>query len=273
MITIPKSIQVSPSKKGEEFLNKKARKWIEEQGGDRSKEKLLHASDCLDPRYAYFSRLDPQPIPDRLVPIFLIGRVLHAFIICAVEGKAFDLAADGGSNVSEELGITYSPDMNFNGKVREIKTSRSFYEPEGAKDLSLYIEQLLIYLAGTNTTKGDLWVLYMNIKGGPQFRVYQVEISKSDLKKVQKEIKTITTLFHKVQKTGEFTKLPKCRAFKCSKKDCPYWERCKPEGRYGRPEATWKREEKEAESLGKATGTHLITVQEVQGRRVRKQEG
>jgi len=247
MITLPKSLEITPSKKGEEFLNKKARAWIEAQGGDRSKEELLHASDCLDPRYAYFSRLDPRPIPDRLVPIFLIGRVLHAFIICAVEGKSFDLAADGGSHVSKKLGITFSPDMFFNKRVREIKTSRTFYEPSEVKDLAMYCEQLLIYLAGTNTTEGDLWLLLMNIKGGPQFRVYKVKISEDDLKRVQKEIKTITTLFHKAQKDKTPGILPLCRAFKCGVKECAYWEQCKPEGRYGRPDATWRREAKENE--------------------------
>lgn len=242
MITLPKSLEITPSKKGEEFLNKKARKWIEEQGGDRSKEELLHASDCLDPRYAYFSRLDPRPIPDRLVPVFLIGRVLHAFIICAVEGKPFDLAADGGSNVSKKLGITFSPDMNFNGKVREIKTSRSFYEPSEPKDLAMYCEQVLIYLAGTGQTEGDIWVLYMNIPGGPAFRVYKMKISTADLKKVQAEIALITATFKKAQKEKKPSILPLCRPFKCHPKECPYWEKCKPQGRYGVPRARWAKD-------------------------------
>lgn len=267
MITLPKSLTVTPSKKGEEFLNKKARAWIEAQGGDRSKEKLLHASDCLDPRYAYFSRLDPRPIPDRLVPIFLIGRVLHAFVICAVEGKPFSPEADGGSHVSEDLGITFSPDMLFNKKVREIKTSRTFYEPSSVKDVAMYCEQLLIYLAGTNTTKGDLWLLLMNVKGGPTFRVLEVEISKDDLTKVKKEIKTITTLFHKAQRKKDPSILPTCRIFRCGKKECVYWETCRPEGRYGRPDATWRREEKEKEANGEPTGTQvgLIAIQKMSG--------
>lgn len=242
MITLPKSLEIQPSKKGEDFLNKKARKWIEAQGGDRSKEELLHASDCLDPRYAYFSRLDPRPIPDRLVPVFLIGRVLHAFVICAVEGKPFDLAADGGANVSKELGITFSPDMNFNGKVREIKTSRSFYEPSEPKDLAMYCEQVLIYLAGTGQTEGDIWCLYMNIKGGPAFRVYQLKISQADLKKVQAEIALITRTFKKAQKEKKPSILPLCRPFKCSPKDCHYWETCKPQGRYGVPRTRWAKD-------------------------------
>lgn len=245
MITIPKNVEVKRLEKGEKFLNDKARAWVEAQGGDRSKEKLLHASDCLDPRLAYFSRKFPQPIPDRLVPIFLIGRILHAFVICSVEGKPFDLAADGGSHVSKELGITFSPDMFFNNRVREIKTSRSFYEPEGPEDLSLYLEQLLIYFAGTNTTKGDLWVLYMNIKGGPTFRVYEVSITAKDLKAIQNEIKRTTVLFHKAFDSKKPSLLPLCRPFKCGKKECAYWDKCKPEGRHGRPDATWRRGEKE----------------------------
>lgn len=243
MITLPNSLDVRRSEAGEKYLNEKARKWIEAQGGDRSKEKLLHASDCLDPRLAFFSRKFPQPIPDRLVPIFLIGRVLHAFVICGVEHKPFDLAADGGSHVSKSLGITFSPDMFFNKRVREIKTSRSFYEPSEPKDLALYCEQLLIYFAGTNTTEGDLWVLYMNIKGGPGFRVYRVKISQADLKKVQDEIKLTTTMFETAYKTGKFQTLPLCRTFKCGPKDCSYWEKCKPQGRYGVPKTRWAKDD------------------------------
>lgn len=248
MITLPKGMQVRRLEKGEKFLNDKAREWVEAQGGDRSKEKLLHASDCLDPRLAYYQRKFPKPIPDRLVPIFLVGRILHAFVICAVEGKPFDSAADGGSMVSKPLGITFSPDMFFNKRVREIKSSRSFYEPEGPEDLSMYCEQLLIYFAGTGTLKGDLWVLYLNIKGGPAFRVYEVSITKEELKRVQDEIKRTTTLFHKAFESKKPSLLPLCRPFKCGKKECTYWEMCKPEGRYGRPDATWRRGEKETKN-------------------------
>lgn len=239
MITLPRSLNVRRIEKGEKFLNEKARAWVEAQGGDRSKEALLHASDCLDPRLAYYQRKNPKPIPDRLVPIFMVGRILHAFMICAVEGKTFDLAADGGSHVSKKLGITFSPDMYFNKRVREIKTSRSFYEPQGPDDLSLYCEQLLIYLAGTNTTKGDLWVLYMNIKGGPAFRVYEVAITPEDLKRVQNEIATITAVFAKAFKDKKPALLPLCRSFKCGPKECAYWETCKPAGRYGVPKTRW----------------------------------
>lgn len=242
MITLPKGLQITRLEAGEKFLNEKARAWVEGQGGDRSKEELLHASDCLDPRMAYFGRKFPQPIADRLVPVFLIGRILHAFIICAVEGKKFDLAADGGSHVSKPLGITFSPDMFYDERVREIKTSRSFYEPKDIKDLSMYCEQLLIYFAGTNTTKGDLWVLYMNIKGGPAFRVYEVSITKDELKQVQDEIKRTTALFKKAFTANRPDLLPQCRLFKCGK-ECHYWEQCKPEGRYGVPKTRWKKDD------------------------------
>lgn len=241
MITLPSSIKIDRVEKGEKWLLDKSRAWVEKAGGDRSKETLLHASDCLDPRLAYFQRKYPQPIADRLIPIFLIGRVLHAFVINAVEGTVLNWEADGGSIVSKELGITYSPDMLINGVPREIKTSRAFYEPRDIKDLSMYCEQLLIYMAGQNTTKGDLWVLFMNAKSdgqtSPAFRVYRVTITPEDLKKVQAQIKGITKKFHAVQKSGKFRELPLCRLFKC--KGCEYYEKCKPEGRYGVPKTRW----------------------------------
>lgn len=236
MITLPKSISVKRVEKGEKWLMEKARKWVEKAGGDRSKETLLHASDCLDPRLAYFQRKFPAPVADRLIPIFLIGRVLHAFVINAVEGTQLNWDADGGSIISKELGITYSPDMLIKGIPREIKTSRSFQEPRDINDLAMYCEQLLIYMAGQNITKGDLWVLFMNAKEdgqtSPAFRVYRVEISPEDLKLVQAEIKGITKKFAQVQKTGKYRELPLCRPFKCGPKGCQYWEKCKPEGRH-----------------------------------------
>ncbi len=161
MIPIPNSLTIDRREDGEAWLMKKARAWVEKSSGDRSKEVLLHASDCLDPRLAYFARKFPGPVPDRLIPIFLIGRVLHAFVINAVEGTALNWDADGGSKISETLGVTYSPDMLIKGIPREIKTSRSPYEPRDVKDLALYCEQLLIYMAAEGKTQGDLWVLDM----------------------------------------------------------------------------------------------------------------
>jgi hypothetical protein len=132
--------------------------------------------------------------------------------------------------------------MNFNGKVREIKTSRSFYEPSEPKDLAMYCEQVLIYLAGTGQTEGDIWCLYMNIPGGPAFRVYKLKISKADLAKVQVEIALITKTFKKAQKEKKPEILPLCRPFRCHPKECAYFEKCKPQGRYGVPRTHWAKD-------------------------------
>lgn len=246
MITLPASIKIDRVEAGEKFLMEKARAFVDKQGGARATDKRIHASDLLDPRMAYFSKKYPGPVPDRLIPIFLIGRILHSFVICAVEGTELDWAADGGEMHSKELDIVFSPDMFYGKpkKVREIKTSRSFYEPTTVKDLALYCEQVLIYLAGTNTTKGDLWVLFLNAKENgktsPAFRVYEIRISRSDLRKLQDEIKRTTSLLKQALKTSSPTKLPLCRKFKCGKKNCEFWDKCKPEGRYGIPEKRWE---------------------------------
>ena len=249
MIPIPKSLTIDRVEKGEKFLLKKSREFVEKSSGDRSKEKYLHASDCLDPRMAYFTRRYPGPIPDRLVPIFLIGRILHSFIICGVEGKPFSFDADGGSSTSKRLRITYSPDMVINGIPREIKTSRSFYEPKEIKDLSMYCEQLLIYMAAMGKTEGDLWVLFMNAKENgktsPAFRVYKIRISKQDLARTQAYLEVLTKDFERAMKTKNHKILPKCRPFKCGKKECEFWDKCKPEGRYGLPDSRWRKNERE----------------------------
>lgn len=244
MIQLPESLRINRNEDGEKFLLDKSRAWVERQSGDRATDGKIHASDLLDPRYAYFSKKFPQPISDRLVPIFLIGRVLHAFIICAVEGTELDWAADSGSSTSKELGIVYSPDMNFNGKVREIKTSRAMYEPKTTKDLSMYCEQVLIYMAAENQTKADIWVLFLNAKDAgktsPAYRVYEVTISKADLVKLQRSLRQISSDLKSALRRGRADSLPLCRKFKCGVKNCEYWNKCKPMGRYGVPERKWE---------------------------------
>jgi hypothetical protein len=55
-----------------------------------------------------------------------------------------------------DLGFDYSPDAFYDGMVREVKTSRSFYEPTSIDDLGTYIEQVLIYMMATETLRTPL---------------------------------------------------------------------------------------------------------------------
>jgi hypothetical protein len=240
MIRIPASLSVVRSPKTERVLMERARAWLMKE--ERSAG--IHASDLLDPRQAYWRHVDPQPLSDRLVPVFMIGKVLHAFVLSAVEGAALSWDTDQGSRRSDALGIEYSPDHLIGGIPREVKTSRSFYEPKGTDDLDIYIEQLLIYMAAEGSTKGQLWVLFLNLKDqagktAPQFRSYSVTVSKEDLASLVTELRNARDDLERAIDYKRPDDLPLCRPWKCGKENCEWWNKCKPQGRYGIKKTNW----------------------------------
>jgi hypothetical protein len=228
------------NKSTERLLLDKARAWL---GGDENRQHELHASDLLDPRMAYFAKTDPRPLTDRLVTMFMVGKVLHAFVINSLdeEGGPQTLSSDEGSAYSEELGIYYSIDKMLHGRIRELKTSRSYYEPKDVeKDLGTYIEQLLVYMVAKNACDSQLCVLYLNFKDdegktAPTFRAYDIVISEADLSAIREYLLATKELLQTAldAKTPEL--LPLCREFKCGRKNCEWYDKCKPEGRYGVP--------------------------------------
>ncbi len=221
------------------MLADKARKWIDKD----ERAPGIHASSILDPRQHFWATKDPQEHSDGLVNIFLIGKVLHAFVLGAVDGSVDINTTDDGSFRSEELGITYSPDKVKDGIVRELKTSRSPKEPRDISDVDTYIEQLLVYMAATDTTTSELWVLYINLRENgrtsPAFRCYTVTISADDLAKTKEFIKATRADLQKALETDDWTGLDLCHAFKCGENNCAWFNKCKPEGRHGIARNAW----------------------------------
>lgn len=249
MLTLPKTLEITRSTKSEQALVDKSRKWLEQDGRKTG----IHASDLLDPRMAYFRHKHPGPIPDRLVNMFIVGKIAHALVLSAVDGaKGLNPESDEGSVWSEELGIWYSPDKTLSGIPRELKTTRSPYEAKYPKDLAMYCEQLMIYMAAQNSTVGQLWILYLNLRDeegntAPQWRAFTVRVSQQELDVYKAYLLGTRQLLEGARKVGKHDALPLCREFKCGKKKCEYWDECKPVGRYDRPDATWRREAKLAE--------------------------
>lgn len=238
MIPLPESIKLKRNTSAEALLVRKARDWIETD--DRAPG--IHASDLLDERQAFFQHTDPRPLSDRLVSTFLVGKVLHAFVINAVDGVGSEdiSASDTGSDYSNDLDITFSPDVVLRGIVRELKTSRSFYEPKSVEDLRLYIEQLLVYMVAKGHTRSQLWILFLNFKDeerrtAPAFRAYDVVISEEDLAKLKEYLAERVQILKAAIAAGSYAGLPLCREWKCGAKNCQWYEKCKPEGRYGDP--------------------------------------
>lgn len=242
MLALPESLNIERSMKSEAALLERGRKWLAQ---DERKEGL-HASDLMDPRQAYFKHTDPRGIQDRLVNVFLVGKIGHVIVLSTVDQvKGLNVTSDEGSEWSDELGIWFSADKTLNGIPRELKTTRSFFEPKTHKDLELYCEQLMIYMVARNSLVGQLWVLYLNLKDkdgktAPSWRAFTVTVTAEDLAKYKKQLIETRKKLELAIKTHEFEKLPLCRKFKCGAKNCEYWEACKPEGRYGVPEKKWE---------------------------------
>jgi len=242
MLALPALIQIDRNKKAEVGLVDKTRAWLEKDSSDR---KGIHASDLLDPRKAYYDKTQTKvPLSERLVGLFFVGKVLHAFFLSALTGEdGVNWKSDGGSTIDKTLGISYSPDWCKNGVPGELKTSRGKYEMRPS-DLSLYLEQLMIYMTGEKSTYGRLVVLMTNLPAPPgqgwgtypQYRCFDINVTKTALAEYAKQIirvRKALVLALKTKKAKNINALPLCREFKCGKSQCPHYLVCKPEGRFG----------------------------------------
>lgn len=235
-IQIPESLSLKRNKASEARLNSAARKWLEKE----ERTDGIHASDLLDIRQAFWKHKQPGPITDRQVPIFLIGKILHAFVLGSMGGDVDIRTTDEGSVYSEELGIWYSVDWDRSGDMAEFKSARFFNEPQTTSDLESYIEQLLVYMVAKKRTSAQLWLLLLNLrdenrKTSPAFRAYTITISEDDLVQLTASVQAQRVLLVNALKSGDSSALPLCRAFKCGGDNCEYYDQCRPEGRFGQP--------------------------------------
>ncbi len=241
MLIVPESLTITRAKHATKSLIKATHKWL----GNEKRKEGIHVSDLMDPRQAYWQRRKPKALTDKLAVMFLIGKVLHAFVLAAVDkvkskAKEDQLASDEGSKYSEELEIWYSMDKSINGIPRELKTTRSYYVPKTKKDLDMYCEQLMCYMVCEWSRLGQLWLLMLNIKDkitgrtAPGYECFTIEVTEADLKVYKKRMIQVRDRLLKALKRKDPAGLPLCRRFKCGEGNCEWWKDCKPEGRYGR---------------------------------------
>lgn len=172
-----------------------------------------------------------------MVGIFLVGKVLHAFVLSAVEGRAgTDWSTDEGSKTDERLGIEYSIDCLKDGIPRELKTSRSLFLPKKIDDLWTYAKQTLVYMVAENSLVGEIWVLYLNCKIDgqtfPQFKAYRLTVAQEDLDALRVRMREIRDTLQTCLDNSDPSPLPLCEKYKCGEGNCGHWDVCRPEGRY-----------------------------------------
>ena len=248
MLTLPKSLRIVRSEKQEQKLVEQTRAWLKNDHRDPR----IHASDLLDPRKAYWDRQHPVEPSTRMVGHFFVGKVLQAFFLSALNGeKGVNWASDAGSVWDKDLGIMWSNDWEDKSKDPhipwEFKTSRKPKEMNVDRDLDLYCEQLLIYMVAQGSTTGRLVVLQPNLTAPrgegwgsyPQYRAYTVSVTPADLELYKKQILRTRKALEVALKTKKPKELPLCREFKCGAANCPHYQLCKPEGRYGK--RSWDR--------------------------------
>lgn len=245
---IPQSLKITRDKKEENVIFNLAKAYLTKE--DRTPG--IHASGILDPRMEYFKITMPKDLTGREVWFFVIGKILHAMILAMMDGKDVSLlTTDEGSRFSKELGISWSPDAvkGPKGIVRELKTTRSLYAPtseaHAKKDLQMYIEQDLVYMAASNTYEAKVWVLYINLKNkvtrctDPAMRCYKFEIDARALSNAKKEVIWTREMIELAVKKKNPSKLPLCRDWKCGAENCKWWNDCRPPGRFNLPKKEW----------------------------------
>ena len=244
MLSLPKlDIQRSEPREVEIFL--KMREWLER--GNESRAEGIHASDLLDVRLAYFNKLFPQPLSEKLTYFFAIGKVLHALLLQAWDTAHDEFATDGGTSEVEQ--ILYSPDWRRDdGCPIELKSNRAMREPAQDKlqeEISSYIEQLVTYAVLDGKRQGELWILYLNMldksnRTFPTIRCYTITLTEQHYHMIRKEVlacrdKLVWALEHQ-----DPSDLQICRRWKCGKDTCAHWNVCRPPGRFGLLKRDWK---------------------------------
>lgn len=228
--SLAKAARLTRRRDVEERLWDRMRAWLVQQ----ERAPGIHASDLLMPRRGYWRMVAPVPLSDREVGLFLVGRVLHAFLL-----EQGALASDEGQLREEQLGLYYSPDrLSKDGRwVVEVKTHRGLREPTHSGEVETYVRQLLIYLACTRRQAGMLWVLYVNLRDDqgrtcPQVRCYELRLSERGVERAREALARDLASLRDAIRQGDPSALPLCPEWICSERLCPWWHRCQPEGRY-----------------------------------------
>jgi hypothetical protein len=214
----------------------KVRAWLQ-----RHPRVELHVSDLLQPRKAFWQRIDPKPPTDAACGFFMAGHGHHYIIESIIDPERKGAGSDSGSFQWE--GLFYSPDVKE--PLAEIKTTRSPYGPgkDATEDQIIekykdYLKQLRIYMAIEGKLVADLIIFYLykkqkGAKAGepqsvPEIHVYKVSISQEEIDKTLTAVRKAKARLEKALETKDHKELPLCPLWQC--RDCQWKKPCDPKG-------------------------------------------
>lgn len=187
---------------------------MRENWEDRAREGFA-LFEIINPRKAFFSRTDPQPLTDNEIMMFMSGKAIE-------KGLLKLLGYDHGESKLEE-GIWYAPDIRF-PEIAEVKSRRRFLPKEGdeEKDFDTYINQHLSYCALDGETKGYLVVVSLVERDGnttrPELAVYNTSYTEKELSDKRLELILRRRLLEESLKSNDFKDLPYCPDWMCGRK-------------------------------------------------------
>jgi hypothetical protein len=200
----------------------------------------LHVSDVLDPRLWYWKNKKPLPLTDAQIGYFLSGEILHVGVQTKLGIVKEKKVLFGNVKGSIDL-------PSIEGHPGELKSSRKWTIPEVPEET--YIDQLIYYCAADGSSTGYIWVFYFtpgrnwkhNKSTDPTFIMWRCEFTDKEIEQAKKRLTVLPKKMLKAEREGDHTILPLCHKWKCcadskwgTEVRCPYWEDCKPKGRYGK---------------------------------------
>ncbi len=266
MILVPK-ITLEQNKKQEAILRKEAFDFV--SSPPRTE---LHISDLITPRHAYWKRIKPVAPHRRDYMAWFIGRLLHAWVRSGCKSLT---ESDEKSIFHPTLKLWYSPDhITEEGIPAEIKTTRSLFLPKKPKDIADYLRQLLMYQVSMGSLRGQLWILYLNVKEtlqiisnqgrvttkkrtSPDYRVFNIKTTKRGLSLVRDSMERERDLLLTALESRNSKILEPCAYWICNSAVCHWWKSC----------CTDRKQWYAQHKLNKSTGAWLSKVEITETRR------
>ena len=226
-LILPKKIKLTQSLSREREIVAKLRANVE--AFERKIEDPIHVSDLLEPRKAYWQRVDPKRFPDTAIMFFSMGYMGHDYLL----GKF-----DSGSRTEGDL--IWSPDGPTDSMlvsvpdtiVVEVKITTKRTVASTKSELEKYLKQVLAYMSKEKKTKAEIWIWYLGNPSYPRIVVFTVELTEKDLKKYSKQMDKKVKELRMALDTKDHTSLPLCSREFCYRSRCDWYDQCKPEGRW-----------------------------------------